>query len=82
MKSTYTIKEAQQDIAKMVRSVETGRLVTITRHEKPVAYVISPERFKEILETMEILADPEAVKAIRDAQASKTKFIDLEDLPD
>ena len=82
MKSTYTIKEAQRDIARMVRSVETGRLATITRHEKPVAYLISPERFKEILETMEILADPDAVKAIRDAQAGKTKFIDLEDLPD
>lgn len=76
------MKEAQRDIARMVRSVESGRLATITRHEKPVAYVISPERFKEILETMEILSDPAAIKAIRDAEAGRTKFIDLEDLPD
>jgi prevent-host-death family protein len=82
VKSTYTIKEAQKDIARMVRSVETGKLATITRHQKPVAYVLSPERFKEILETMEVLADPKAVKAIRDAEAGRTKFIDVEDLPD
>jgi prevent-host-death family protein len=82
VKSTYTVKEAQRDIAGMVRTAESGRLATITRHEKPVAYVISPERLKELVETMEVLADPDAMKAIREAEAGRTKFIDLKDLPD
>lgn len=65
-----------------MRSVENGNLTTITRHEKPVAYLISPERFKELLETMEILADPQAMKAIEDAEAGRGKTYKLEDLPD
>ncbi|MDB6057368.1 MAG: prevent-host-death protein [Verrucomicrobiales bacterium] len=82
MKSTYTIKEAQREITRLVRSVEGGTLTTITRHDKPVAYLLSPERFKEILETIEILADPKAMKAIRDAEEGRGKTYNLEELPD
>ena len=82
MKSTYTIKEAQRELAGLVRTAESGRLATITRHQKPVAYVISPERLNELLETMEILADPEAMKAIRAAEEGRAKTYELNELPD
>ena len=82
MKNTYTIKEAQRQIAGVVRSAERGRLATITRHQKPVAYVISPQRLSELLETMEILADPKAMKSIRDAEAGRGKVYDVKDLPE
>ena len=82
VKSTYTIKEAQREIAGMVRLVERGRLATITRHQKPVAYVISPQRLSELLETMEILADPEAMKAISNAEAGLGKMYNAKDLPE
>lgn len=82
MKNTYTIKEAQADIAGMVRVAERGSLATITRHQKPVAYVLSPGRLSELLETMEILADPKAMKAIREAEAGHGKAYDAKDLPE
>jgi len=82
VKSTYTIKEAQRQIAAVVRSVERGRLATITRHQKPVAYVLSPERLNELLETMEILSDREAMRAIASAEAGRGKVYDAKDLPD
>ena len=82
MKNTYTIKEAQQGIARVVRSAESGRLATITRHQKPVAYVISPAQLNELLETMEVLADAEAMKAIRDAEAGRGKVFSAKDLPE
>ena len=82
VKSTYTIKEAQRQIAAVVRSVERGHLATITRHQKPVAYVLSPERLNELLETMEILSDREAMRAIADAEAGRGKVYDAKDLPD
>ena len=82
MNNTYTIKEAQRNVAGMVRSAESGRLATITRHQKPVAYVISPARFGELLETMEILADPKAMLAIRNAEAGRGKMFDAKDLPE
>jgi len=82
MKRTYTIKEAQRQIAGMVRLVEHGEVATITRHQKPVAYVISPPRLNELLKTMEILADPKAVKAIGEAKAGVGMVYDAKDLPD
>ena len=66
----------------MVRSAERGNLATITRHQKPVAYVLSPQRLSELLETMEILADPEAMKSIRDAEAGRGRVYDVKELPD
>ena len=80
MKNTYTIKEAQRNLTGMVRVAERGNLATITRHQKPVAYVLSPGRLNELLETMEILADDKAMKAIRDAEAGRGKAHDLKDL--
>jgi len=76
------MKEAQRNIAAMVRAAERGQLATITRHQKPVAYVISPQRLSELLETMEILADPQAMKAVRDAEAGRGKVYDLKALPE
>lgn len=66
----------------MVRSAERGNLATITRHQKPVAYVLSPQRLSELLETMEILADPEAMKSIRAAEAGRGRVYDVKELPD
>jgi len=82
VKNTYTIKEAQREIAAMVRTAERGHLATITRHQKPVAYVISPQRLSELLETMELLADPEAMRAIRDAEAGRGEVYDVKELLD
>ena len=70
MKKAYTIKEAQRDLA------------TITRHNQPVAYLIGAERLAAIAETMELLAIPAAMRAIRDAEAGKGRLRDATDLPE
>ena len=73
MKLAYTIKEAQKNLSAVVRHAERGSLATITRRKKPVAHIISAERLSAIAETMEILADPAAMKAIRDAESGNAK---------
>ena len=73
MKSAYTIKEAQKNLSAVVRHAERGSLATITRRKKPVAHIISAERLSAIAETMEILADSAAMKALRDAESGKAK---------
>ncbi len=84
MKTVYTVKEAQRSMAQLVRTAESGRMATITRHDKTVAYVLGEEQLTGLLETMEILADPKAMKAIRDAEAGvgRDKVVRVEDLPD
>jgi PHD/YefM family antitoxin component YafN of YafNO toxin-antitoxin module len=61
-----------------VCTVEQGGLITITQHQKPVAYILSPQRLSELLETIEILADPQA---IRNAEAGRGKARDAKGLP-
>ncbi|KAF5408877.1 MAG: hypothetical protein Udaeo2_08960 [Candidatus Udaeobacter sp.] len=58
MKNTYSVKELQRETAAAVRTAESGVLVTITRHERPVAHVISDERLSALLETLDPAANP------------------------
>ena len=73
MATTYSITEAQAKFPSVVREAAEHPVV-ITRRDKVVGYLLSPERFEAILETMEILANPEAMKAIRDVEEGKTKY--------
>lgn len=81
VKKTYTIKDAQRGLAGMVRTAEQGHLATITRHDRPVAYVIGADRLNAIAETMELLANPAAMKAIRAAKRGAGKVYDAGELP-
>jgi prevent-host-death family protein len=75
------MKQAQRNIAAVVRAAERGRIGVITRRQKPVAYVLSPARLSELLETMEILADPKAMQAIRKAETGRGKNFAAKDMP-
>ena len=55
---------AVRGAAPLVRRAETGTLATITRHEKAVAYVLGVREFTALVETMELLANPAARRAI------------------
>jgi prevent-host-death family protein len=76
MATTYSITEAQANFPAVVREAAEQPIV-ITRRDKVVGYLLSPERFEAILETMEVLANSEAMQAIRDAEAGKTKYYPL-----
>ena len=82
MENTYTIKTLQRDAPGAVRRAAAGSLVTITRHDQPVAVMMSHARLGALVETMEILADPKAMKALRDARTGRARYTPLEKLPD
>jgi prevent-host-death family protein len=82
VKSTYTIKELQRETAAAVRAAEKGSLVTITRHDRPVVHVISDERLGALLETMELLTDPDFVAAWHLEKAGKGKYYPASSLAD
>lgn len=79
MKTTYSITSAQANLPKVVRESIHG-LITITKRDEAVAYVVSRERMETLLETLEILANPKAMKALKDAREGKTKYYPLEAL--
>jgi len=79
MAITYSVTEAQAGLPSILRQAE-DQPVIITRRDKTVGYILSPERFEAMLETMEIMANPEAMDAIRNYKAGKTKFLTLDSL--
>ena len=73
MPSTYSVTEAQAALPALLRKA-ADELITITRREKAVAFIISAERMAALAETLEIMADPAAMKAIRRTRRGKEKF--------
>lgn len=49
----------------------------ILRHDAIVAYLVSRQRMEAIVETLELLSNPAAVKAIGEHKEGKTKFASL-----
>jgi antitoxin YefM len=82
MPDTYQVKEAQRQLPKLLRKAEAGGIVTIWRRNKPVAHVIGADRMAAIAETMEILANPAAIKAIRAAEAGRGRNYPAKELPE
>lgn len=82
MKYTYSVKEAQNQLPALVRQVEEGGMATITRHEKAVAYVLGAQDLAALVETMELLANPEARAAFADAEADRGRVYSLDDIPE
>ncbi len=81
MTTQYSVQEAQVELPRILREAEE-QTVVITQRGKAVAYLLSPERFEAMLETMDIMSNPAAMEAIRDYKSGKTKFMPLDVLND
>jgi antitoxin YefM len=79
MKSTYSITQAQAKLPGLVREAQEAP-VLITRHDQTVAYLLSKKRMDAIAETLELLANPRAMKAIRAARDGRVRYIPMDDL--
>lgn len=77
MKTVVPITKAKAQLNKMVRSGET---FTLLKHGEPVAVLVPQARMEAILETLEIVANPAALKAIRNYEAGKGKPVSLRKL--
>jgi antitoxin YefM len=76
MADSYTIKTAQQRFSAVVEEV-ADHPVTITKQGRAVAVMMSMERMEAIAETMEVLADPKAMAAIRKHREGAAVYHDL-----
>jgi hypothetical protein len=76
MSDSYTIKTAQQKFSAVVDEA-ADHPVTITKQGRAVAVLISMDRMEAIAETMELLADPKAMTAIRKHRSGKASYHEL-----
>jgi PHD/YefM family antitoxin component YafN of YafNO toxin-antitoxin module len=71
---TTTLSEAQTQLPRLVRSART---VAISQRGRTTAFLVPRKRMEAILETMELLANPKAVAAVRRDRSGKAKYLPL-----
>lgn len=66
------LAEAKNRLSEVVEQVESQRArVTITKHGRPAAVVISADDLTSLEETLLALSDPEAMEQIRSSRAQR-----------
>ena len=63
------VKEAHQRLARLIRDAEAGDQVVITRDGNPAAVLLGARDYNSLMATLEEMADPTALRALREAQA-------------
>jgi prevent-host-death family protein len=81
MKTTYpvlTVTQAQSQFPKLCRD---GKQILITKRNKPVSVLLPIEDYEAMIETMDLLSNPKAMKILRAAKAGKLSYtrLDLDD---
>ena len=77
------LADVRNRLSELVADVEkTHARVTITKHGHPAAVLIAPEDLASMEETLDILSDPHALAAIREAEAeaARGEFITAEEM--
>jgi PHD/YefM family antitoxin component YafN of YafNO toxin-antitoxin module len=74
MKDIYTVREAQANLPKLCNS---KKRFVIARRNDPVYVALPLEEFDALLETMELLSNPQAARTLRAAKAGKLAYKEL-----
>ena len=77
MDSTYSVTQAQTNLPRLIKEAAAEGSIAITRHEETVAYLISRGRMDAIMETLELLGNAATMKALRNYEEGKTRFLPL-----
>jgi prevent-host-death family protein len=69
MNNIAPLTEVRDNLREIVDDVvDTGNVYTITRHGRAVAVVLSSDEYESLVETMNILADSNAMEAIAEGE--------------
>ena len=74
MKATYpvmTVTQAQSNFPKLCRE---RRRILITKRDKPISVLLPMEDYEAMMETMDLLSNPKAMKILRAAKAGKLSY--------
>ena len=83
MGKTVALSEAKARLSEIMKEVvETRDTVTITRGGTAAGVLISTEEYESLIETLEILSDPQLMAILRQAEreAGKGKLLSHEEI--
>jgi antitoxin YefM len=81
--TTLPLAEIKKRLSEIIDGVETRHdRVVLTRNGRPAAVILSPDDLESLEETVAILSDPAAVRAIRKAEVEidKGKAVSADEL--
>ena len=81
MTAAYTLAEASKKLPSLFKKAAENPVI-ITDKNKVIGYLVASGDMEARLETLEIMASPRAMRAIRDARAGRTKYYPVEALDD
>jgi prevent-host-death family protein len=80
MHNTYSITRGSRQFSAMLRAAQRRGVAVVTKDDTTVAYLVSRNKWEAILETMELLANPDFQRQLRRLRAGKVKY--STELPD
>ena len=68
--TTAPLSEARERLSEIVDDVATtGADLVITKHGRPMAVVIGYDEYESLIETLNILSDPDTISALAEAES-------------
>jgi PHD/YefM family antitoxin component YafN of YafNO toxin-antitoxin module len=64
--TTLDISEARRQFTKLDKRLREDRVIWITRHNKKAFAIVETDLFQTVLETIDILSDPDALKMFQE----------------
>ena len=64
--STLDISEARRQFSQLDKRLREDRVIWITRHNKKAFAIVDTDLLQTVLETIEILSDPDAFKMLQE----------------
>ncbi len=77
------VTKAKNELLNLIRKIEASNdVIAITKNGVPEAVLISMNKFKGLLETLDILSDEKTMKSIRKSikEASDGKWVDFDEV--
>ncbi len=69
MVNTVSLKELRPELPKVIERID-GRLdrYVVTKRGKPVVVMLSVDDYESLMETLDVLADPDAMAGLREGE--------------
>ena len=81
--TTAPLTDVRRDLSEIIDEVDrTGAEFIVTKHGRPVAAIVPHDELEALLETLNILSDPETMDAIAlsEAEIETGDLIDLDEI--
>ena len=79
-RSTITAAELHAQTPKILRQTQRRGMMAVTSAGQVTAFLVSRDRLMAMIETMEIQANPKAMKAIHEFESGQGKFYTVDEL--